>query len=1104
MGENLFAPPSKEEMGDPLFAPPSPQEVASPQAASAAAPEKSSISPEEIQSIAKKHGANPEYLQAWVPLLGVDVTGEEKTGASIVRRGIGIASEALFGLPNWVAKKIEDKPTRAALDELSSIAQERKSGLTTAAEIAVGIALPGGPVARSISAIEKAGKIGKIGAGIAHGVAGGAIYGVSHSKEDEELAEAAKGAGYGAVFGAALGATGALFSRGVENFRTKGDALREATEQSLTQMKSLPIYKETAEYVKGITSARQFIPAEVSSETVQAMVGKVPIPTSFLSRFRKGAAGEEEAVFRATEDLLKTRMEKDAREFVSFVTGKKAPEGEAALSARFNEMATQGPEFIGRQWERFSKVRAAETAVLQDKNLKSLVKKNWAERALLFIVDGRNGAARWIDNNLGTDLEQLMDQGSQRIRAYVDTVASKVMSDEASTILEETRKLAPTEMSRLYDSLDTGTKLDGRLGELADWYRNRFSENWQELKNVWGMELGVGREGKYVPHRMIGATDVAGKFRAWAGEAGGLNAYRQSISPEQLAALEFVSGLKIGEDASKFQRAFDIATNPQLIGERATTRARFLFAREGQIPELLRERNVADLFTNWVSDTYKHVHMRDIVAELKSASKLAGSFNNTEAADYLIDLAKDMAGVRRGTASSWFKNGRMQWQTNFLKKAEEAESKGNTRAASFHKFLAAMPEFGSMLNSSMYNSFLSMSPRSALQNMTQPLLMTVPELGWKYGSQKLLTAYRDMANILGAAEKGMTIRLSDEAIAARFGKKVGEEVPASEFRTMLSQTGRSTQRFNQEMAREHAQHLQQYATYRMAERAINKWNDVSMSLFEGAEKLNRNTTALMALGVTRDLLGKSSAKEMEAAQRFVKNMGSSYSRSIQEALAKNDGAKVLELMTNYLVGKTMFNYNTLTKSGYGRYMGPMLSVFTKWPSSIAGDILVEMQRRGIAGGMQETARRYFAPIALLYGVNAALGDELEQSGIGEAVKPFTGKQGLVGMTPLAAVKPLVTGEMSAPPAVAVPRDIGVGLATADLYKIYRGINNLGEAFMPVLPALTKTFVGLSSFLEGNEAPRGTLFNKLSETLDLGNPDTEMRDLSKQIRESLGM
>ena len=106
------------------------------------------------------------------------------------------------------------------------------------------------------------------------------------------------------------------------------------------------------------------------------------------------------------------------------------------------------------------------------------------------------------------------------------------------------------------------------------------------------------------------------------------------------------------------------------------------------------------------------------------------------------------------------------------------------------------------------------------------------------------------------------------------------------------------------------------------------------------------------------------------------------------------------------------------------------------------------------------------------------------------------------MTPLSAIKPLVTGEMAKPPAISALVDIGGGLATADMYKIYRAVNDAAATFTPVLPALMKSMVAIDAWAQGQPRPKGTLLNQVSQMMGTGEPDKEVKDFSTELKESM--
>jgi hypothetical protein len=266
--------------------------------------------------------------------------------------------------------------------------------------------------------------------------------------------------------------------------------------------------------------------------------------------------------------------------------------------------------------------------------------------------------------------------------------------------------------------------------------------------------------------------------------------------------------------------------------------------------------------------------------------------------------------------------------------------------------------------------------------------------------------------------------------------------------------------------------------------------------FEKCVMAGRATNSLMSMEVVGHLMGQGSAGEKAAALRFVDSMGSSFQRAIKTAVGNGDTGEATRVMSNYLIGKTMFNFDRASMSEYGRFMGPLFSAFTKWPTSIAGDMLHIYSRNGLAGGTAEVGRKYMAPLALLYAANAAIKDDTKDNPMYDWA---FGKQGLTHLAPAGAAAGLLTGQMAAPPSVAIPRDVIMGIGTADPYKLYRALNDAFNAFTPVVPSIARTLVHLNSLSEGKAASRGTLLNQVDDMMggEL-QPDRTVRDFATAV------
>jgi len=179
-------------------------------------------------------------------------------------------------------------------------------------------------------------------------------------------------------------------------------------------------------------------------------------------------------------------------------------------------------------------------------------------------------------------------------------------------------------------------------------------------------------------------------------------------------------------------------------------------------------------------------------------------------------------------------------------------------------------------------------------------------------------------------------------------------------------------------------------------------------------------------------------------------------------------------MENYISAKTLFNYNRQTLSAFGRFMGPMLSVFTKWPSSIAGDIYRTFLNKGLKGGSKDVGVRYLGPLATAVMVQQMLPENITDS---ERFRAVFGREGLASSSPVLTVKQIAEGQFFAPPAVTATQDLAIGILTADPSKVWKWFNNTVSAFVP--GAWLARIIGRDQYRWRNEeAPEGTFIQKV--------------------------
>lgn len=192
---------------------------------------------EHLDTISKKYNVNPEILRKYA----LDI-GSQEAAKDVLEKGkavLGAATESMFmGLPGKLERKVTGaaggRQYEQALDEVTALVGERKSGAQKVGEFAAGMLLPSTGVAKT------AGLVGKVAAGAGLGAVTGAAAGLGGSQAGEEVPAMKTGA----AVGTALGAGGGLLGAGIQR------ALPETKE--LAQKLIKPKAKEAAEIlIKG-------------------------------------------------------------------------------------------------------------------------------------------------------------------------------------------------------------------------------------------------------------------------------------------------------------------------------------------------------------------------------------------------------------------------------------------------------------------------------------------------------------------------------------------------------------------------------------------------------------------------------------------------------------------------------------------------------------------------------------------------------------------------------------------------------------------------------------------------------------------------------------
>jgi hypothetical protein len=523
------------------------------------------------------------------------------------------------------------------------------------------------------------------------------------------------------------------------------------------------------------------------------------------------------------------------------------------------------------------------------------------------------------------------------------------------------------------------------------------------------------------------------------------------------------------ETSADLRRGFEKVHRPSL-NKNVDRIAQAANIRLGKgVPTLVRERDFLKLQERWVMDSLKHAAIERDLIKLRGASKMLRSMKaDKETVDYVRNLADDL--TRRSRAGS------MQEAVGDLGKAIQVF--GFQKAAESSSRLGKMawgavgdsPEIAQFMLAQMYPSVLSaaVNPMATLVNLTQPLMYSLPELGYGYGSRVFTKAYLNVA---------------------RDTARVGKSRNMGIFQEMLERGHKGAQ-FTGELkdGLDEATGGVRSPVLRKSANFVNRINALTMVPFSGAEIGNRAVSFSAGKDVAADFLnavskaakGAELGANEQGAMKFFQRLPDGYKRQIQpminrlkdikpgdEALRNSIIADIEDQFADYIIAKTIFNYDKVSASNLARTVAPALMTFTKFPLNVMGDIVNSFSAQGGIPGLEDVSKRLLAPTLGLFAADTLLrayGDD-EELILGMTPRELaSGKSnaGLLRYSNIASIPALLGGQWASPPILSPFLATG-GLLTGNLEQASKEGLETAKFFLPA--PFTNT-VGLVDGLVG--------------------------------------
>lgn len=391
-------------------------------------------------------------------------------------------------------------------------------------------------------------------------------------------------------------------------------------------------------------------------------------------------------------------------------------------------------------------------------------------------------------------------------------------------------------------------------------------------------------------------------------------------------------------------------------------------SRRGDMPELMRNYNVNELYLQYINGNLKAVNFDKPLRQLESVAQALKVLGMEETHKYFTTLGKQIAG-----AESVF-------MADINRRIRQASFTANKVLANnptlwdkmYYGTVKNLPDIHNWAAATVYPSYLGLNVRAGLRNLTQPLMVTSPELG-AYGYKLAAKTPKHWYTAATNPQQVEQLLLNKGLISDRFH---GEEI----VKEGMLQSG-------------------------LPGRTVDAFNKIAMWGYGKTDVINRYVTWNMAQEWAQDI-----AKGNKAALKALDQLSTGAKAQLKaNDIRPTDTARLGEFLGKYLIAKTQFHYGKEQLSQFGREYGKMVSMFTKWPAMIGSDIVEMYKTRGVGKGTLEFAQKYMAPLGILMSIDHMARESRE--------KPSTGKYlfgELSSYSPLSAVKGLSEGQLGSP------------------------------------------------------------------------------------------
>lgn len=1034
----------------------------------------------DLDYLAKKYNADKEILRKAAYLRGAfirDYNNKEKplTFSDYLNKISAEVSENLFfNLPQYGTKKLLPENEKRAIDELSDIISSRETFIDKVIDFTMSL-----PSTLLVPAAAGA----KISAQAGLGAIAGAIQGIGTSKEGEELKSAATGAAIGGTLSVIVGSVFSLLGgkKNKELIKEKVKDLFDPIQefhtiyQHSTKKQYDPFKQAFLDYLNGrqsFVSLNQFSRHELGIDTNKV----ISEFTHFLADIEN-----EKLIFKNYKKFL------------------------------IDKLKVHGEQYISNAFDNY--IYTKDFLIFATEHKDTLIKKELSKSKnfLLNFVDNRVRAGIY-EERYKIDLVSIIDDLSDSHKRYTILVKSwENKINELNNILKD-KETNDKIFKAISYNIDDNLSRDDLL---IIKYINNFFDSARKEANKLGLNIQEYKRGSgiYLPRRLIPIEESVivmkekleefkRKYNIDLENVVNLKLLRNFEDNKEFAdilnAVHTLTGLDKNELLSN-NYIFTKAIKSTIDIERAPTRfelsATAAFKRKDiETPEFLIEKDIVRLAKNWIMDTFKSLSYRDALARLHSASLQAAHVDAADVLTFINNLRRDLHGHTSGLADVTTKalmKAKIWGQTSI----KEGRDNVVTRV------ISKTPDIYTFIVSSVYKNLLGWNIPTALINLFSPLVVGYPYLGYGYGLKKLVAAYGDAARtIIG----GKTIKLI-EPVAKILDKKAGDEIRTSNLAVILRNENVIGENWNLELAdfaktRGFTEDPQILKITGKSLQLIDNINELGMTLFSASEVLNRYTMNSVAKQITEDLLNNNK-KALEFINSGLSTHNVAKIKTLLSAISdENYGYTkhtINKIIADEVLANTMFNYDKATMSQLGRWIGPGLSLFLKWPTTIVGDVAYILHKKQkLSPAVIELGRKYLTPLAALGLIDWVFLDSDTPS---ESYKFLLGEEGASRAAAISSVKDLLTLDiLKTQPLLKITTGLVKSTSSLEPDKLYDWASDTYRVIGPGAGFMKFLTIDIPYFIEGVK-PKGDIPSRLLQEMT-GNKINIKEEIKKLYKE----